>query len=115
MSAAIARPALIAALLLALTGHTWAANNKVFRCTGANGKVTLSDRRCPEDDVERNSKADAGTAKPAAAPASAGADSRVCLDAKERLAERRRQKTTSDAARKALKSAEDEQRRACGA
>jgi Domain of unknown function (DUF4124) len=82
-----------------------ATSNKVYRCTGANGKVTLSDRRCPEDDT---------AARPAAGPASA-TDSKPCVETRERLAERRKRKVASDAERKALRQLEDEQRRVCGA
>lgn len=104
----------IAALVLGLcAAGASATSNKVYRCTGANGKVTLSDRRCPDDDA---AKPDAA-ARPAAGPsAAASADGKACLDAKDRIAsERRKLKTMTDAERKALKALEDEHRRSCGA
>lgn len=108
-------PALPRHRLLCIAAALWiglcatdvnATSNKVYRCTAANGKVTLSDRRCPEDDA---------AAKPAAGQASAAVDSKPCVEARERLAERRKHKSASDAERKALRQLEDEQRRACGA
>jgi len=115
------RSAVLAALLLALgAGPVLAQANKVFRCTGANGKVTLSDRRCPEDDPATKpdaAKADATAPKPDAAKSAAVAASqlKVCSEAKARVAERKRQPRSSDAQRSALRELEDEQRRQCGA
>ncbi|MFO1220968.1 MAG: hypothetical protein U1E89_21610 [Burkholderiaceae bacterium] len=64
------RHAALAVLLFgAAAGITLAQTNKVFRCTGANGKVTLSDRRCPDEDPAAQASAKA-EAKPAAGPAS---------------------------------------------
>lgn len=102
---------LVASLWLGI-GVASAASNKVYRCTGANGKVTLSDRRCPDDDAASQQ---AEAARSAGGQASAAAESRACLDARERLAERRRQEPAGETARKTLKQLEDSQRRACGA
>jgi len=117
-------------------GSAWAASKTVYRCTGANGQVTLSDRRCPEDDAQakaqkgdaqkgdapkgdaqKTDKADAPKADTAKASASqaSSAVTKVCGDTKEKLADRRRQKNMSDAERKALRQLEDEHRRTCGA
>ena len=103
------RAAVVALLYGAAAGATFAQTNKVFRCTGANGKVTLSDRRCPEDDAA--GKADTKTAEAAASSPQV----KACSDTKARLAERRRQAATDPAQRTALRELELEQRRHCGA
>ncbi len=118
-------------LSMAAAGSAWAASKTVYRCTGANGQVTLSDRRCPEDDAQaKTQKSDAPRAdaqkadkvdaqKADTAKASAGQASstitKVCGETKEKLADRRKQKNMSDAERKALRQLEDEHRRTCGA
>lgn len=99
----------MALLYGAATGATFAQTNKVFRCTGANGKVTLSDKRCPDE--EAAAKADARPAEAAASSPQA----RACHDIRARLAERRRQAATDPAQRTALRELEIEQRRHCGA
>ena len=127
------RTLMLATLCLgtAAAGGAWAASKTVYRCTGANGQVTLSDRRCPEDDVQAKTqksdvpKADVQRAdkvdapKADAAKASAGqassAVTKVCGETKEKLADRRKQKNMSDTERKALRQLEDEHRRTCGA
>ena len=105
------------------TGSVLAAAKTVYRCTAANGQVTLSDRRCPEDeppakaskgDVQKADVQKADAAKPAASQASA-ALSKVCGDAKDKLVERRKQKNLTTAERTALRQLEDEHRRTCGA
>ncbi len=109
------RPNLLAALLL---GFAWAAasaaSNQVYRCTGANGKVTLSDRRCPEDEPQARAEAARAAASAASLPASAKPGARACRESKERAADRRKQPATSDAERQALRQIEDEHRRQCG-
>jgi hypothetical protein len=114
------RSAVLTALLLGLgAGPALAQANKVFRCTGANGKVTLSDRRCPEDDPA--AKPDAGKSdaspKPDAAksPAIAASQLKACSEIKARVAEHKRQPRANDPQRTALRELEDEQRRHCGA
>jgi hypothetical protein len=102
------RAAAVALLFGVAAGATFAQTNKVFRCTGANGKVTLSDKRCPEDEA---AKSDAKSAEMAASSPQA----RACHDTKPRLAERRRQAATDPAQRTALRELEIEQRRHCGA
>lgn len=114
------RSAVLGALLLGLAaGPALAQANKVFRCTGANGKVTLSDRRCPEDDpatkpeaAKPDSAARGDTAK---GPSLAASQLKACSDIKARVVEQKRQPRTNDAQRTALRELEDEQRRQCGA
>lgn len=115
----------LAALCLgtAASGSALAASKTVYRCTAANGQVTLSDRRCPDDDAPaKASRGDANksdvqkaaAAKPAASQASA-ALSKVCGEAKDKLTDRRKQKNLTAAERSALRQLEDEHRRTCGA
>lgn len=109
------RPNLLAALLLGLAcAAASAASNQVYRCTGANGKVTLSDRRCPEDDPQAKAEAAKAAASAASLPASAKPAAKACRESKERVADRRKQAATSDAERQALRQIEDEHRRQCG-
>ncbi len=121
----LSRILMLAALCLGTlaTGSVLAATKTVYRCTAANGQVTLSDRRCPEDDapakaskgdVQKGDVQKADAAKPAASQASA-ALSKVCGDAKDKLVERRKQKNLTTAERTALRQLEDEHRRTCGA
>lgn len=113
----IRRQTLITALLLGLGCATApAASNQVYRCTGANGKVTLSDRRCPDDDAP--AKADAAKSAASGASASASApksEARACNELKARMADRRKRAAASDTERRALLQIEDEHRRLCGA
>lgn len=114
------RSAVLAALLLGLgAGTALAQANKVFRCTGANGKVTLSDRRCPEDDPATKTdavKADAASRPDVAkGPAVAASQLKACSEIKARVAEHKRRPRSNDAQRTALRELEDEQRRHCGA
>jgi Domain of unknown function (DUF4124) len=90
------------------------ANSKVYRCTGAGGQVTLSDRRCPEDEAQ-NKAADAAKAG-ASAPQAAEAklDAKQCEQLKSKLVDKRKQPQGNDADLKALRQLEDEHRRRCG-
>lgn len=114
------RTAVLTALLLGVgAGPALAQANKVFRCTGANGKVTLSDRRCPEDDPAAKTEAGKADASPkpdaARSPAIAASQLKACSEIKARVAEQKRQATSNDAQRTALRELEVEQRRHCGA
>lgn len=114
------RLAVLSALLLGLSAGTALAQaNKVFRCTGANGKVTLSDRRCPDDDPAAKADAAKPDASPrpdtAKGPALAASQLKACSEIKARVAEQKRQPRTNVAQRTALRELEDEQRRHCGA
>jgi hypothetical protein len=111
---ATCRPNLLAALLLGLACvAASAASNQVYRCTGANGKVTLSDRRCPEDDPRAGAEAAKDPANAASLPASAKPGVKTCRESKDRVADRRKQPATSDAERQSLRQIEDEHRRQC--
>jgi hypothetical protein len=113
------RQALLAALLLGFgCASASAASNQVYRCTGANGKVTLSDRRCPEDEPQAkvNAEAAKGAASGASPTASASKpEAKACSELKVKLADRRKQPAANDTERKALRQIEDETRRICGA
>lgn len=114
------RSAVLIALLLGLSaGPALAQANKVFRCTGANGKVTLSDRRCPDDDAAAKADAAKPDASPKAdaakGPSLAASQLKACSEIKARIAEQKRQPRASDPQRTALRGLEDEQRRQCGA
>lgn len=98
-----------------LGGSASAASSTVYRCTGANGKVTLSDRRCPEDTAQAKSQ----KAEPAKSGASASAAAQAPLDAaqceamKARIDERRKVAQPTDAQRKSLRQDEAEHQRRC--
>jgi Domain of unknown function (DUF4124) len=98
-----------------LCSSAFAAPTTVYRCTGANGKVTLSDRRCPEDDAQAKSQK-ADPAKPGASAPQATEtqlDAKQCEDLKAKIDERRKGPQTTDAQRKALRQSEAEHQRRC--
>jgi hypothetical protein len=112
---ATCRPNMLAALLLSLgCVAASAASNQVYRCTGANGKVTLSDRRCAEDEPQARAEAAKAAASAASLPASVKPGAKACRESKQKVADQRKQSATSDAERQALRQIEDEHRRQCG-
>lgn len=98
-----------------LSGSALAGTTTVHRCIGANGKVTLSDRRCPEDDAQaKPQKAD--PAKPGTSAAQATEtqlDAKQCEELKTKIDERRKGPQASDAQRKSLRQSEAEHQRRC--
>jgi hypothetical protein len=98
-----------------LGGSAIAASNTVYRCTGVNGKVTLSDRRCPDEDAQgKLQKADSpksGASAPEAAETQL--DAKQCEALKATIDERRKGPKATDAQRKALRQSEVEHQRRC--
>jgi Domain of unknown function (DUF4124) len=103
---------------LAIAASVWCgaahANAKVYRCTGANGQVTLSDRRCPEDEAQSKAAEAAKAGASAAQAAEVKLDAKQCDQLKSKVADKRKQPQGSDVERKALRQLEDEHRRRCG-
>ena len=111
----LSRWAVGAALALSqLIGSAGAASS-VYRCTNTKGEVTLSDRRCPEDDAQaKSTKAQAakdGASAPVAAPSKL--DAKACDALIDKIGEARKTPRSTDAERKALRTLEVEQQKRC--
>lgn len=96
-------------------GSAVAASSTVYRCTGANGKVTLSDRRCPDDDAQdkaqKAERAKSGASAPEAAEANL--DAKECGALKAKNDERRKNPQPTEEQRKSLRQSEAEHQRRC--
>jgi Domain of unknown function (DUF4124) len=96
-------------------GPAVAAPSTVYRCTGANGKVTLSDRRCPDEDAQDKAQKAEPAKSGASAPQAAETplDTKQCEALKARNDERRKNPQPTEAQRKSLRQSEAEHQRRC--
>lgn len=111
----LSRWAVGAALALSQIVGSAGAASSVYRCTNPKGEVTLSDRRCPDEDAKsKSSKAE--TPKDSASapqPAATKLDAKACEVLIGQIGEARKTPRSTDAERRALRKLEVEQQQRC--